>query len=232
MLSTPFLIMALPKLSLRWELLIHCSQLVLKLPHEHFPVHNAGRLSFTVMCCHLRSATRIHSWSAEVFILTFDGIFRLPLSHESNMYGFANDVTYLLRLSVPADEPAVFDDLASISNWLSCKGFKLNNNKVKAMIISRKKVLPSVSSQLRGSLFKPLIDFAYWVLPSRLTYPGSNVSWELPSKPRGYSVFCSECSRRVAFLVWRSFTNPLCYLTWSSAPVSGTFTPLRNHISP
>ena len=50
------------------------------------------------------------------FILAFDGIFHLPLSSESNMSGFADDVTYSRSFSGPADKPAVTDDLAKISH--------------------------------------------------------------------------------------------------------------------
>ena len=94
-----------------------------------------------------------------LFILTFDGIFRLPLSPESNLSGYANDVTYSRCISGPIDEPAVNNDLVMICDWLSSKGFRLNTNKVKDIIVSRKKKPPSMHLELQGELLEFVDNF-------------------------------------------------------------------------
>ncbi len=48
------------------------------------------------------------------------------------------------------NEPAVADDLATIANRLTSRGFRLNIRKVKSMIVSHKKTPPSISLQLQG----------------------------------------------------------------------------------
>ena len=58
------------------------------------------------------------------------------------MSGYADDVTYSRSISSPADESTVVDDLATICNRQSSKDFRLNINKVTAMMISRKKSPP------------------------------------------------------------------------------------------
>ena len=90
-----------------------------------------------------------------LFILTFDGIFHLPLFPECNLSGYA-DVTYSWP---PSDESAVTDDLKVICEWLTSSGFRLNANKVKAMVISRKRSPPRPHLELEGDVLEYVDNF-------------------------------------------------------------------------
>ncbi len=85
-----------------------------------------------------------------LFILSFDGIFHLPLSHERLLTGYADDVTCSWRISKDEDVSAAASDLDTICEWVKEHGFRLNMDKVKAMIISRKKKPPRPNLCLRG----------------------------------------------------------------------------------
>ncbi len=91
-----------------------------------------------------------------LFILTFDWIFHLPLSPESNLTGYADDITYSRPLSGPSDELAVSNDLAVLCKWLTSR---LNNNKVKAMVISQKRSPTRPQLELLGDPIDHVTNF-------------------------------------------------------------------------
>ena len=84
-----------------------------------------------------------------LFILTFNGILKLALSSGSGLIGYADDVTYYKCLTSAEDAPAVNSDMAVICDWVDENKFKLNYVKVKAMVISRKKIPPQPTILLR-----------------------------------------------------------------------------------
>ncbi len=85
-----------------------------------------------------------------LFILTFDGIFCLPLSASSNLTGYTSDVTYSRPISSASNDLTVANDLDLICYWLMDRGFKLNHSKVKVMVVSRKRSPPHPVILLHG----------------------------------------------------------------------------------
>ena len=77
-----------------------------------------------------------------LFILTFNGIFNLALSSGSGLMGYADDVTYYKCLASAEENPVVNADMGVICDWVDENKFKFNFEKIKAMIISRKKTPP------------------------------------------------------------------------------------------
>ena len=74
-----------------------------------------------------------------LFILTFNGIFNLALSSGSGLMGYADDVTYYKCLTSAEDAPVVNSDMGVICDWVDENKFKLDFEKIKAKVISRKK---------------------------------------------------------------------------------------------
>ena len=66
-----------------------------------------------------------------LFILAYDGIFHLPLSHGSSMTGFADDATYSRQLASDLDVEYVNKDINIISDWIVENDFQLNLGKAK-----------------------------------------------------------------------------------------------------
>ena len=94
-----------------------------------------------------------------LFIATFNGIFHLPTSSTSDLTGYADDVTYSMKVLSQSDMDIAAADLSIISDWIEEEGFKLNVEKVKAMMISRKKDPPQVSLRLLGQPIETVSSF-------------------------------------------------------------------------
>ncbi len=140
-----------------------------------------SRSQFVVLEGSASSPCEVTSGVPQISILgpllfIFNGIFHLPLSSESNLTDFADDVTYSRSYSGLADEPDVAEELATIANWLTSRGFRLNTRKVKAMIVSCKKTPPTISLQLQGEHIQVVNSFRLLASPSPTTSPGKSTS--------------------------------------------------------
>ena len=80
----------------------------------------------------------------------FDGVFHLNLSTNTNMTGFANDLTYTKAIYIWDELAEVEMDLALITNWLGSKLLRLNLDKVKSMLILRKRNKHALNLSLNG----------------------------------------------------------------------------------
>ena len=87
-----------------------------------------------------------------LFLLAFDGIFRLNLSPQSSLSGFADDCTYTKAIFSDSALTSIYDDLACINSWLKDQGLRLNLTKVKWMIISRRHAPPRSQHHLGGGV--------------------------------------------------------------------------------
>ena len=125
------------------------------LPLQPYSICCSSRLYLTTM----QSDIRCSILGPLLFILAFDGIFRLPLAPGSNLTGFADDTTYNRPISGPADEASVNNDLGIICSWLNSYRFRLNIAKAKAMVISRKKVPPRPVVKLNGETLEHVDQF-------------------------------------------------------------------------
>ena len=94
-----------------------------------------------------------------LFILVFDGIFRLGLSASTNLTGFADDVTYSKATFCDSDIAEVVPDLEKINSWLDGRFLSLNLDKVKAMVITRKKNRPAPNISLQGHCIEQVSSF-------------------------------------------------------------------------
>lgn len=77
-----------------------------------------------------------------LFILTFNDIFNLNLSSNSLLTGYADDVMYSKVIKEGSDFGAANSDLSTISVWLQSQSLRLNEDKVKCMMVSRKRSVP------------------------------------------------------------------------------------------
>ena len=66
------------------------------------------------------------------------------------MTGYADDVTYSKPLFSDNDIETAYADLDLICQWISSHDLRLNLKKVKAMVISRKKLPPQPLLQICG----------------------------------------------------------------------------------
>lgn len=78
-----------------------------------------------------------------LFTLSFNGIFNLDLSSSSLLTGYADDVTYSKVVRDSADTDQANSDLGIIADWLLAQNLRLNLDKVKSMVVSRKRSPPA-----------------------------------------------------------------------------------------
>ena len=110
--------------------------------------------------------------------------------------------TYSRSISGPLDEPAVSDDLETICNWLTSQGFRLNINKVKAMVISRKKSPPCPHLELQGDKLEYVNNFR--LLGVIIT---NDLSW------KSHILHITSKARRLLGFLYRVFNEGgPCYL--------------------
>ena len=94
-----------------------------------------------------------------LFLLVFDGVFRLNLSPCTNLTGYADDLTYTKAIH-SMDEIAVMErDLALISDWLGHQLLRLNLDKVKSMLITRRRRMPALNIILNGHRVEQVRSF-------------------------------------------------------------------------
>ena len=94
-----------------------------------------------------------------LFLTTFDGIFRLPLSASSEITGYADDTTYSMKLRDDSDVKSAVADLDTINHWIASSGFKLSVPKVKMMVISRKRHPPTPTIVIKGHEVEQVSSF-------------------------------------------------------------------------
>ena len=125
-----------------------------------------------------------------LFTLTFDGIFHLALSSGSDLTGYADDTIYSHSISCDADMIAVANDLDIVCKWIEDNGHRLNLNKVKSMVISRKKAPPRPTIKLCGVDIEMVDQFN--LLDVTIT---SDLSWKSHILETS-----SKCKRLLGFL--------------------------------
>ena len=79
-----------------------------------------------------------------LFLLAFNGIFNVQLSTRSCLTGYADDITYTKAVFCEDDVCSVSRDMTELTSWLTSENLRLNLNKVKLMVITRKKKVPDV----------------------------------------------------------------------------------------
>ena len=94
-----------------------------------------------------------------LFLLAFDGIFRLGLSANSLLTGYADDVTYSKASFSPSDLDEVDSDLEKLSAWLKANHLRLNLDKVKSMTITRKRSEQSPPIRIDGRTIQQVSNF-------------------------------------------------------------------------
>ena len=100
-----------------------------------------------------------------LFLLVFDGVFRLNLSPCTNLTGYADDLTYTKAIH-SMDETAVMErDLALISDWLGHQLLRLNRDKVKSMLITRRRRMPALNITLNGHRVEQVRSFILLGVP-------------------------------------------------------------------
>ena len=76
-----------------------------------------------------------------------------------DLVGYADDVTYSKSILSAEDVEDVDDDLSNIKSWLDRQHMKLNLSKVKKMVISRKKSLPTLKVCIDGHQIESVTSF-------------------------------------------------------------------------
>ena len=94
-----------------------------------------------------------------LFLASFDGIFRLPLSPSSEITGYADDTTYSKKISDDQDIALAISDLGTIGHWIETTGFRLSVPKVKMMVIFRKRYPPTTSIMISGHQVEQVSNF-------------------------------------------------------------------------
>ncbi len=78
-------------------------------------------------------------------MLTVDTLALLSISNSSMIRMFADDICYYKAIYKDLDLVAVQSDVQLIADWVKDVRLKLNINKTKALVVSRKRQPPSLS---------------------------------------------------------------------------------------
>ena len=96
-----------------------------------------------------------------LFILSVDSLTRVSISLEGRLSLFADDICYYRPVISEDDLLAVQVDVDLIREWISKKKLRLNVGKTKAMLISRKRVVPVLSLKLDDHAIAQVSSFKF-----------------------------------------------------------------------
>ena len=166
-----------------------------------------------------------------LFVLYMDSINRVPLSPDSKLLLYADDILLYSPICQPSDITTCQLDVDSISHWVSQSGLRLNIAKTKLVLFSRQRHPPPFSLTLEGIQI-PQVD--------SVKYLGVILSKDL-SWTRHINSVCTDAKRRVGLLPGSlalqvshaspNFTKPSFSHSWTIVPVSGTPTMLSTLIN-
>ena len=136
-----------------------------------------------------------------LFLLAFDGIFRLNMSAKASLVGYADDCTYSKAVHLDADLEDINSDLALINSWLKSQNLRLNHSKVKCMVISRRSSPPSPVLFVEGHRVELVSTFKLLGV-----LIDSTLSWR-----SHIETVCTRAKKLIGFL-YRSFklSGPSC----------------------
>lgn len=125
-----------------------------------------------------------------LFLLAFNAIFKLSLSGNSRLTGYADDVTYSKAIFSNEDIAEVDMDMQTIKSWLDDQFLRLNAAKVKLMVITRRKSPPTPTLCIDGHKIESVTSFK--LLGVTVT---NNLSWRLQ-----ISNICARAKKLLGFL--------------------------------
>ena len=125
-----------------------------------------------------------------LFILLMDSISSVSLSPNAALSMYADDICYYVEVAKADDIAAVQVDVDAISNWAENSDLRLNSNKTKALLISRKRKPPALEICLNDCPIEQVDSYKYLgVLIS------SDLSWSLH-----INWVCSRAKQLIGFL--------------------------------
>ena len=125
-----------------------------------------------------------------LFILTVDPMLQLCYSPGTTISMYADDIDLYKAISKAEDQTALQADVTLVQQWTSCRDLRLNQNKTKALVITRKKKPPAVSVHLNGSPIEQVSSYRY--LGVTIT---DDLSWG-----KHINTVCCKAKRTLGFL--------------------------------
>ena len=132
-----------------------------------------------------------------LFLIYIDGIKSLPLSRDSHLALFADDILLYRPISCQSDFSLLQQDINNISDWVDCNYLQFNVRKCRFMLVSRKTqhIASSVPQlQLCGQPLERVPTYKYLGL-----LLSDNLSWT-----RHIKNLCTK-ARKLLGLIYRSF---------------------------
>ena len=107
-----------------------------------------------------------------LFILYMNSISTLCLFNSSKLVLFADDILLYKITNSPHDMQCLQSDINKICDWTAKTGLKLNVNKTKFMIISRKRFPPSAHLTINNTPLEQVLNYKYLgvVISSKLQW--------------------------------------------------------------
>ena len=131
-----------------------------------------------------------------LFSIALNSSSKLSLSKHAVLSMFADDMALYRPIFNNEDTLALQCDVALLADWVESEGLKLNIDKTKTMLISRKKVKPALNIWVNGSKIEVVTTFRYL---------GVNISDDLSWQPH-INYLCSRAKQRLGF-IYRTFTQ-------------------------
>ena len=109
-----------------------------------------------------------------LFIVSVDTINHLPISSNSSLGMYADDIMYWREIRCNEDVVFAQSDLNMISDEIEVNDLRLNTKKTKLLVISRKQKPPAPTLSIKGEVVEQVPSFKYFGITI-----SQNLSWSL-----------------------------------------------------
>ena len=169
--------------------------------YDWFADYLTGRSQRVVLEGHSSSVASVTSGVPQgsilgplLFSLSLDPIASVSISISAALGMFADDIVYWMRVFNDSDMLALQCDFDLLCDWIHNAGLRLNSQKTKCLVISRKRKPPCPSISVNGSVIEQVSSFKYL---------GVTISSDLSWSPHVANICCN--AKKLLGFLYRGF---------------------------